>query len=88
MDVLPSRYLAALPVAIAVMLLSVSLMGAYNDDSLTRPTPLRTALRSTAPRLRGSCTPSSNTSKVSSLTVASMDFKVTSSAWRARTATP
>jgi len=47
-DVLPSRYLAALPVAIAVMLLSVSLMGAYNDDSLTRPTPLRTAVRSAA----------------------------------------
>ena len=45
---LPSRYLAALPVAIAVMLLSVSLMGAYNDDSLTRPTPLRTAVRSAA----------------------------------------
>jgi exopolysaccharide biosynthesis polyprenyl glycosylphosphotransferase len=47
-DVLPARYLAALPVAVAVMLLSASLMGAYGDESVTRPTPFRTAFRTTA----------------------------------------
>ena len=47
-DVLPGRYLAALPVAVLVMLLSASLMGAYGDKILSQPAPLRTALRTTA----------------------------------------
>lgn len=44
-DVLPARYLAALPMTVAVVLLSASLMGAYGDDELHRPTPVRRALR-------------------------------------------
>ena len=44
-DVLPSRYLAALPVTVGVLLLSASLMGAYGDDELQRPAPVRRALR-------------------------------------------
>jgi exopolysaccharide biosynthesis polyprenyl glycosylphosphotransferase len=45
LDVLPSRYLAALPVTIGVMLLSASLVGAYGDEELRHPTPVRRGVR-------------------------------------------
>ncbi len=44
-DVLPARYLAAVPATVGIVLLSASLMGAYGDDELRRPTPVRRALR-------------------------------------------
>jgi len=44
-DVYPGRYLHALPVTIGIMLLSASLMGAYGDEELHRPTPVRRAVR-------------------------------------------
>lgn len=45
LDVYPGRYLAALPATVAVLLLSASLMGAYGDEELRRPTPVARAIR-------------------------------------------
>jgi len=48
LDVLPARYLSAVPITVVLMLLAASLMGAYGDRALGRPTSLRTAVRVTA----------------------------------------